>query len=142
MKKQLVLLGIDFGMKKIGLAIGQTLTNTASPIDPIPARDGIPNWDHLQKVIETWRIDACVVGMPLNKDGSFQETTHAAKKFALRLGQKFGKPVHLMDERFTTVEARSYLRHASESVDSWAAKLILESWLREQENGKKTTDNT
>jgi len=125
------LLAFDFGMKKIGTAVGQSLIQTGTPLTELPAKDGIPSWDAIKKLIEEWRADALVVGIPYNMDGSEQEITWAAKKFGNRLQDRFQLPVYFVDERLTTVEAKSELRHPSKPVDSYAAKLILETWFRE-----------
>jgi putative holliday junction resolvase len=124
------LLGFDFGMRRIGIAIGNTVTNTAQPLIIIQAQDGIPDWNEINNLINQWAITALVVGMPYNIDGEFQEITHAAKKFANRLKQKFKLPVHLIDERYTTKIAKSASRK-DKGVDSIAASILLQSWLNE-----------
>lgn len=128
-------LGFDFGMKKIGVAIGQSITQTASPLQRINALDGIPNWSHIETLINTWAPDALIVGLPLNMDGSPQNITFAAKKFARRLESFYKLPVFLMDERLTTKSALSQFdkqAHKKNNLDSLAAVIIVESWLREQ----------
>lgn len=129
-----VLLSFDFGLKTIGLAVGQTLTETATPLPTLAAKDGIPNWDTIKTLIQQWRAQALVVGLPYNMDGSEQHTTFAARKFGNRLKEKFQLPVYFVDERLTTKEAKSlYFEQAKNSrcdIDSYAAKLILESWFR------------
>jgi putative Holliday junction resolvase len=130
------LLGFDFGMKHIGVAVGQTVTKTATPLTSLKAKDGIPDWDEIAKLIATWGAQALVIGIPLNMDGTEQLITAAAKKFGNRLHARFNLPVHRVDERLTTVEAKQQLFDADgyraldkTSIDSYAAKLILESWL-------------
>lgn len=134
-------LGFDFGMKHIGVAVGQTITRTATPLTSLKAFDGIPQWDEIGKLIKTWGAKALIIGLPLNMDGTEQPITAAAKKFGNRLEAHFKLPVHRMDERLTTAEAKQQLFDSAgyraldkASVDSFAAKLILESWLREQES--------
>ncbi len=131
-------MAFDFGTTKIGLATGQTITQTAQPLEPISAKFGQPDWKHLGSIIEQWKPQALVVGLPLNMDGSNQEVTLTAKKFARRLEGRFGLPVVLQDERLTTVDARSEIFQRegfkgikSRSIDSLAACLILESWLQQ-----------
>lgn len=131
-----VLLAFDFGMKKIGVAVGQLITKSATPLTEIPAQDGIPSWEAIQELVDTWEANALVVGLPYNMDGSDQEITHAAKKFGNRLRDRFQRPVYFVDERLTTVEAKAQLGHPSRAVDSYAAKLILETWFREQHHEK------
>ncbi|WJG08662.1 Holliday junction resolvase RuvX [Aliiglaciecola sp. LCG003] len=130
------LLGFDFGTKSIGVAVGQEITGTASPLEAIAATDGIPNWDIIAKLYEQWSPDLIVVGLPLNMDGSKQQVTFAAQKFANRLHAKFKVPVQTCDERLTTADAKSRLfelggfkKLSKGKVDSVSACLILESFM-------------
>ena len=130
-------LGFDFGMKKIGVAIGQLVTNTASPLSPVKATDGIPEWDQIISHINQWHPDILLVGLPLNMDGTDQDITHAARKFARRLTNTYNLPVEMVDERLTTRSALSDFDKTTRkkiSLDSLAAVLIVESWLRDQPN--------
>src|SRR5437016_3370830 len=99
-------LGFDFGMKRIGVAVGQNLTKTANPLPVLDAKNGVPDWNRIAALISQWKIDAFVVGIPLNMDGTEQFTTSAAKQFADALKQRFHKPVYGMDERLSTVDVR------------------------------------
>lgn len=128
----------DFGTKSIGLAIGQSITNTANPLTELKAKDGVPNWEHVKKIIAEWQPDLLLVGLPLNMDGSFSELSRRSKKFANRLHGRFGLPVSMADERLSSFEAKGeIIRHTGSrdfkrnNVDSLAAKIILESWLIE-----------
>jgi len=135
--KLLTLLGFDFGMKSIGVAVGQTVTKAAKSLTSLKAQEGKPNWKLLAKIIDEWRPDALVVGIPLNMDGSEQPITQAVKKFAHNLQQRFNLPVYLEDERLTTVEARArlfderggYRALQKPAIDALSAQLILESWM-------------
>lgn len=136
---QLTVLGFDFGMRRIGVAVGQLITQSATPLTILKAVNGTPNWQEVKKIIETWKIGALVVGIPYNMDGTSQFTTVEARNFAEQLEEKFQLPVYLVDERLTTKEAgaiyheqRRYDRKAHATLDSIAAKIILESWLRQQ----------
>ncbi len=134
-----ILLGFDFGMKKIGIAIGQSITESARPLTIIKAQDGIPDWKSIKNLIEEWQVEALVVGLPYQLDGNEQEITRATRKFANRLQAQFKLPVYLIDERYSSKEARSQLNEMGahkDSLDSYAAKLILESWFREKESLK------
>ena len=139
-KQQQTLLGFDFGMKRIGVAVGQTLTHSANPIAVLKAQDGVPNWENIQALIDTWQASALVIGIPYNMDGSEQTLTFAARKFANKLHARFRLPVYTIDERLTTIEAKRqvYAQNRLKNVklpqqfDSYAAKLILEQWLQEQ----------
>lgn len=131
-----VYLGFDFGTKHIGIAVGQTLTQTAQALTSLKAEKGIPKWDEIQTLINTWKPEGLVVGLPLNMDGTEQPLTRQARKFTEQLKEHFHLPVHSMDERLSTVEARSHLFETGgfkaltkSAIDSLSAKLILENWL-------------
>jgi putative Holliday junction resolvase len=131
-----VYLGFDFGYKRIGVAVGQLVTCSAKPLKMIPAKEGIPDWQSVAKLIAQWLPQALIVGLPTCIDGKEQYTTVAAREFAAQLADRFKLPVHLVDERLTTVEARAemfaqggYRKIKSASIDSVAACIILEQWL-------------
>jgi putative Holliday junction resolvase len=139
MTKVRTILGFDFGMKNIGIAVGQELTGTANPLTAIKARDGIPDWEQIASLLQEWQPDLLVVGLPLNMDGTEQEMTAAARRFGNRLHGRFGLPVEWQDERLTTYEAldqmgiRSKMDSRQRSdVDQLSAQLILQSWLNQQ----------
>lgn len=128
-------IAFDFGTKSIGCAVGQSITGTAQGLPALKAEQGIPNWELIGKMLAEWQPDLLVVGLPLNMDGTEQELTQRAKKFANRLNGRFNLPVQLHDERLTTTEARSeifarggYKALKKDKVDSISACLILESW--------------
>jgi putative Holliday junction resolvase len=136
MNKPTTLLGFDFGMKRIGVAVGQTVTQSANPLGMVNAKQGMPDWVALTKFVKTWHPDALVVGIPLNMDGTEQPLTAAAQLFVERLKERFQLPVYGMDERLTSVEAKArlfseggYKALQKTSVDSVAAQLILQNWL-------------
>lgn len=128
-------LGFDFGTQSIGVAIGNPITGSASALNALKARDGIPNWDDLANLIRQWQPQRLVVGLPLNMDGTEQEITTRARKFAKRLHGRYGLPVDLQDERLTTVDARAslfeqggYRALKKGAIDSASAVVIVESW--------------
>ena len=132
-----VYLGFDFGYKRIGVSVGQQITCSALPLTTLDAKLGIPNWDAVQKIIAEWRPQALIVGLPTCIDDSEQYTTAAARSFARQLRKRFLLPVHLVDERLSTVEARAqlfaeggYRKIKQSQVDSVAACVILEQWLQ------------
>ena len=138
-KKNRTLLGFDFGTKSIGVAAGQEITGTAAPLEALKAVDGIPDWDRVAALFEQWQPGQVVVGLPLNMDGTEQQVTFAARKFANRLHARFRVPVATCDERLTTADARArlfelggYKKLDKQKVDSVAACLILESWMAAQ----------
>ncbi|MBD1388733.1 Holliday junction resolvase RuvX [Neiella sp. HB171785] len=129
------ILGFDYGTKSIGVAVGQEITGTASPDAALKANDGVPNWQQVESLLTQWQPDLLVVGLPLNMDGSEQELTQRARKFANRLHGRFGYQVELQDERLTTVDARARLFElggfkalSKDKVDSVSAVLIVESY--------------
>ena len=128
-------LAFDFGIKSIGCAVGQSITGTAQALPAFKAQDGIPNWDAIEKCLKEWKPDIVVVGLPLNMNGTEQDLTLRARKFANRLQGRFGVNVQLQDERLTTTEARSeifdrggFRALKKGKVDGISACLILESW--------------
>ncbi|WP_048307129.1 Holliday junction resolvase RuvX [Halomonas sp. PR-M31] len=134
------ILAFDFGTRRIGVAVGHEFLASATALDPLPARDGIPDWNIVSKLIEEWGPDLFVVGLPLNMDGSESEMSIRARKFGKRLYGRFGKPCEMVDERGSTREAKSIAREAGhrgnyreESVDGLAAQLILEGWFAHRE---------
>ena len=135
-----VYLGFDFGYKRIGVAVGQCLTRSATPLATLGARFGVPDWNVVAKVIMQWTPQALIVGIPTCIDGSELYTTAAARRFAKELHKRFVLPIHLVDERLSTVEAREqlfaqggYRKLKQSEVDSVAACVILEQWLQHPE---------
>jgi putative Holliday junction resolvase len=133
-----IVLGFDFGMKKIGIAIGQTLTETARPLITLPAKSGEPDWLALTKIIKKWVPQLLIVGIPLNMDGTEQLLTHAARHFALALTKHYQLPIIEMDERLTTQDAKErlfnqggYKALQGGQIDQVAAQLIIQNWFAE-----------
>lgn len=132
-------LAFDFGLRRIGVAYGQELLGSARPVTMIPARDGIPDWDRMEALIDEWQPDLVVVGLPLNMDGTESDMCARARKFGKRINGRFHVPVDMMDERLSSFEAKDAVlaeggssdfgRHG---VDDLAAVLILESWFNHQ----------
>lgn len=124
------LICFDFGEKRIGVAVGQTITATATPLETVQVRNNIPDWDRIAELIDQWRPSALVVGQPLNMDGTRQLLTDLADRFARQLEDRYRLPVHMVDERLSTYEAKNRLREIN-NLDPVAAQVILESWLLE-----------
>lgn len=130
-----VLLGFDFGLKHIGIAVGQTTTQTAQALTSLSAQQGTPQWEEVSQLIQTWRPQILVVGIPLNMDGTEQPLTKRARAFAKELSKRYQLPVDQVDERLTSVEARTrlfamggYKALQKKAIDSLAAQVILETW--------------
>ena len=126
------LLGFDFGSRRIGVAVGQRITGTASALTTLAARDGQPDWDQISKLLETWQPQALVVGQPLQLDGSRSDITAAAERFARRLEGRYHLPVYLCDERLSSHAAEHWgdaRGTPSSGLDAAAAQIILQDWL-------------
>jgi len=131
-----ILLGFDYGTRKIGVAVGQTVSGTASPLTTVRSRGQKPDWKRIEAIVREWQPEAAVVGLPMRMDDTEEDWTDRVRRFARQLQGRFGLPVHLVDERLTTLQAERDLglRDAGpdDRVDAWAAKLILETWLGDQ----------
>lgn len=140
MTGQRLILAFDFGTRRIGVAVGNELLASARPLEPLPARDGIPDWAVVSRLVEEWRPELFVVGLPLEVDGSEAEMCVRARKFGKRLFGRYGIPCEMVDERGSTREAKAIARAAGhrgnyrdEGVDGISAVLILESWFARRE---------
>jgi putative Holliday junction resolvase len=120
-------MAFDFGTKRIGVAVGQKITGTATPVSVVKARDGKPEWQVIDKLVEEWKPKVFVVGLPINMDGTPSDMSEAATRFSRRLHGRYGIRIELMDERLSTFEAREF--ETPDQLDAIAAKLILETWL-------------
>ncbi|WP_321349996.1 Holliday junction resolvase RuvX [Halopseudomonas oceani] len=133
-------MAFDYGTRQIGVAVGQTLTGSAEPLTNLRARDGVPDWDQIGKLIREWEPNVLVVGLPLNMDGSASDMSERAARFARRLNGRFQLPVETVDERLSTFEAKQHLKsqgrtpssYRDDPVDSLAAALLLQTWLSSQ----------
>jgi putative Holliday junction resolvase len=134
-----IILAIDFGLKRIGLASGDTLTRSAHPLHTFTNGPGGPDWAALQRVLTDLRPARIAVGEPYNADGSESPLTAVARRFAAELAQRSSLPVDLVDERWSSQDAEERLRAARasgartrkvarEDVDAAAAAVILERW--------------
>ena len=135
------ILGFDFGTRNIGVAVGQVITQTATALPQLKARDGIPDWSQVEAVINEWKPDAVVVGIPLNMDGTESQMSIRARKFGKRIYGRFNLPFYEADERLTSFEAKEWAsklghkgHYGSSPVDGMAAQIILEAWLNAPEN--------
>ncbi|NOQ64834.1 MAG: Holliday junction resolvase RuvX [Methyloprofundus sp.] len=133
-------LGFDFGNKKIGTAVGQLETKTASPLETIRSLKQVPNWEKIGQLIAEWQPIGLVVGVSRQADGSDNIITPRMLKFCRQLNGRYNLPVFQIDEALTTFEAKQMLYddlHVSASKlwevqDQLAAQLILQSWLNQQ----------
>jgi len=128
----LTVLGFDYGEKRIGVAVGQTLTGTATAVQTISQHQHQPDWTAIGRLIDTWQPQQLVVGLPLNMDGSEQSLTRRARRFGRQLAGRYRLPVDYADERLSTREAARAYEHRApprEGRDAVAAKVILEGWM-------------
>ena len=133
------ILGFDYGEQRIGVAVGQRITGTATPLTTLTSRDRKPDWDAISDLIQEWKPEALVVGMPYHLDGSESEMSERIKKFCRQLNGRYGLPVHQVDERLSSAEAEQTLKLQrqqgrrkkinKQEIDQLAAAVQLESWL-------------
>jgi putative Holliday junction resolvase len=120
-------LGFDFGLRRTGVASGNTLLGHAAPLKTLTL-DGEARFAAIEQLIAEWQPDALIVGVPFHPDGAAHDNTRRAQRFARQLHGRFGLPVHEVDERYTTVEAIA--SGAAADADAAAAALILDQYLR------------
>ncbi|MCZ6803771.1 MAG: Holliday junction resolvase RuvX [Proteobacteria bacterium] len=124
------LLCFDYGEKRIGTAVGQTITATATALETIKVINTKPDWEIINRLISEWEPNILIVGHPFTLDGARQKMTDAAERFSRQLKGRFKIPVELIEEQLSSYEARRELE-STRDLDPVAARLILETWLRE-----------
>jgi len=134
-------LGIDFGLKRVGLSTSDRTGTLVSPLKTIERTSRDALFDELGEIIQNEQIEAIVVGLPLSLDGEDTLTTRQARNFAASLGRRTDVPIHMMDERLTSAEAEEELNAANVrgkkrklALDSQAAVIILRSWLENEQS--------
>ena len=132
-------MGFDFGLRQIGVAVGNLATRSSQALTTLRARDGIPDWAALEALVREWQPQQLVVGKPLNMDGTDSELSKRAEKFGRRVQERLRLPVSFEDERLSSFEAKQLLSeqghrgdYRADPADSLAAKLILDTWLERQ----------
>lgn len=134
-----LLIGIDYGLKRIGLAKGSTHLGTADPLIVMRNTNGTPEWATLDGIVDEWQPVGFVIGLPLTAEGEVQHLTQVTRGFGKRVKKRYQLPVFWMDERYSSMQASetlAQLRHTGqrrkrttrEDVDTLAAALILERW--------------
>ncbi|WP_157263556.1 Holliday junction resolvase RuvX [Azohydromonas aeria] len=126
--RELSFLAFDFGAKRTGVASGNTVTRSATPLTTIATEKTDERFAAVEKLIREWRPDALVVGVPYHPDGAAHDNTRRAQRFARQLHGRFRLPVHEVDERYTSTEAEAA---GARDLDAAAAALILEQFLRQ-----------
>ena len=134
--KSATYLGFDYGSKRIGIAVGNTVSLSATALDTIRVKNDQPDWDHISRLIAEWQPDALIVGWPIQMDNSDNPVTPRARRFGNQLHGRYNLPVHHVDERLSTHVALSEIREAGYNnqrsrglVDSYAAREILQTFL-------------
>jgi putative Holliday junction resolvase len=134
-------MAFDFGTRRIGVASGQEMLGTGKPLTMLPARDGVPDWEQIGRLLKEWQPDRVLVGLPLNMDDTENDMCARARKFGKRLHGRFHVEVEMVDERLTSFEAKGDVMASGGSrdfgrdgVDDRAAVLILETWFHQQES--------
>ena len=138
-------LGFDYGKKRIGIATGQTITNTATPITTIMQIDGNPDWLAIKNEIKQWQPQALIVGLPFHTDGSENKMTAAVRQFCYELEKRFQLPVIEVNEALSSQHAEEILkekikinRQNKHEIDRMAASIIVQRWLYEQISSEPT----
>jgi putative Holliday junction resolvase len=144
-RRPVTVMGFDFGTARIGVAIGQELTATATPLAALKAHKGQPDWDGITRLIQEWQPTLLVVGLPRHVDGTANTVTTAALDFSRQLHNRYQREVATIDERLSSHEANDLLSAATPwpkrkrsdgiGVDAVAAMLILESWFNQSRSG-------
>ena len=120
-------LGFDFGARRVGVAVGNSMLRRAQPLQTVSAQ-GRARFDAIEALVHEWQPAELVIGVPFHPDGAAHENTQRARRFARQLHGRFRLPVNEVDERYTTTEA---LADGAADVDSASAALILEQFLRQ-----------
>lgn len=133
-RKNTLMMGFDYGTKQIGIAIGQTMTASASPLATVTVRNQKPDWRHLNELIYKWQPQVLVVGLPQRGDGSDSTLTEMVRLFVQELQQRYRLPVHTIDETLSSVEAaqrspQAHQKKNEKNINAIAAQIILETWL-------------
>ena len=123
------IIAFDYGEKKIGVAVGQTSTNTSSPLQIIFNKDNKTNWISISSLLYEWKPNLILLGKPLNMDGSDSEIMKKVDKFYKELKSIYDADIEIVDERLTTFEAREILKDEKrDNVDAHAAKILIDNW--------------
>jgi putative holliday junction resolvase len=137
-------LAFDFGLQRIGVAVGEPEIGTAHPLPTLVAATQPGRFTAIERLVKEWNPRRLVVGRPLGEDGAPHEMTRRAERFARQLGGRFGLPVRLMDESYSSVEAESRVRAAygarkavalarGKALDSQAAQILLEQYFNDKQ---------
>jgi len=136
----LTVLGFDVGSHWIGIAVGQTTTGTASPLQAVQVKNNKPDWPGISRLINAWQPQRLIVGLPRKMDDGDTDMTRTALRFSRQLEGRYHLPCELIDERLTTreawqiVESNAHRRLSKPDIDNIAAVLITETWLSQRQD--------
>jgi putative Holliday junction resolvase len=133
--KTFTYLAFDFGVKRVGVATGNSLMRQAQPLQTIAA-EGDKRFAQIKKIIDEWQPDALVVGVPFHPDGAEHEITLRARRFGRQLNGRFNLPVHEVDERYSTTEA---IAHGARDLDAASAAILLQQYFDGQQRAGQST---
>lgn len=122
------LMAFDYGTKRIGVAVGQTITQTAEPLTIVRQVNGQIDWSSIEKIILEWRPDRLIIGFPATEDGNRIALHDAIERFGSELKSRFSIPIGYCDERLSSFEASSLHEGSRHELDAIAAQLILQTW--------------
>jgi putative Holliday junction resolvase len=129
--KALTVMAFDYGTKRIGIAIGQTVSRTATALKVIAADNGKPRWQEIAALIDEWGPDLFVVGKPAYEDQQPNPVGEEIERFSRRLRGRYNRPVEFIDERLSSFAAAQDDQAGSSGLDAAAAKMILLTWLEQ-----------
>jgi putative Holliday junction resolvase len=141
LKPDSVLIGFDYGTKKMGVAIAQCITKTATPLNVLKIKNETPNWEQLDQIVNDYKPDLAIIGYPGKNNKQTSLLADKIEKFGSAIEKHYKMPTILFDEAYSTTIARQELRDLRRDgtlsrrikrgqVDSMAAKIILEQWLK------------
>ena len=122
------IVAFDYGEKKIGVAVGQTETNTSSPLQIIFNNNDQVNWNEISVLLDEWKPELIIIGKPLNMDGTDSEIMKEVERFYQKLKNIYDAKFEYVDERLTTFEARQIFNEKKIEVDANAAKILIDNW--------------
>ncbi|MEC8461145.1 MAG: Holliday junction resolvase RuvX [Pseudomonadota bacterium] len=126
------IIGLDYGKRFIGVAVGETTSQIAHGLKTVPAKKGVPDWPSLDAIINEWLPAKIILGLPLNMDGTEQNISKAARKFKHNLEMRYQLPCILCDERLSTYQAKSLNTAAHKTqIDIESARIILQQWFND-----------
>jgi len=134
------ILSFDFGTKKIGIAVGQTITKSSSPLTVLFNKENKVNWEEVSAIIDEWKPELLLIGKPLNMDGTDSDIMKVVDNFSKKLAKLSGIECKYVDERLTSFEARQNFKELmiennknikKEIIDANAAKILIDNWFNQ-----------